>query len=153
MLKIAQILAPERVLVDVELASKKGVLERLAGLLASASPQLTQVKVFESLLARERLGTTGLGAGIAIPHGRVALPGPAIGAFLRTARPIGFDAVDNAPVDLFFALSVPEAATAEHLALLAELARLFSTETLVEALRKAASADEVYALLTAATHG
>lgn len=151
MLKITEILAPERVLVDAEQTSKKSILEKLAELLASASPELNQHKVFESLLARERLGTTGLGAGIAIPHGRVPHNGRAIGAFVRTKRPLAFDAVDNAPVDLFFALCVPEAATAEHLALLAELARLFSNSQLVASLRELPTAAEVHACLTTAS--
>lgn len=151
MLKITEILAPDRVVVDAEQASKKSVLEKLAELLASSTPELNQHKVFESLLARERLGTTGLGAGIAIPHGRVPHNGKAIGAFLRTSRPIAFDAVDNAPVDLFFALCVPEAATAEHLALLAELARLFSDPQLVANLRELPTGAEVHACLGAAS--
>jgi nitrogen PTS system EIIA component len=152
MLKIAQILAPERIVIAADCASKKSVLEKLAELLASAAPELNSQKVFECLLARERLGTTGLGAGIAIPHGRVVHNGQAVGAFLRTSRPIGFDAVDNAPVDLFFALCVPEAATAEHLALLAELARLFSNQQLVAQLREAPTANDLYACLTGASH-
>ncbi len=143
-MKIKEILAPDRVVLDLQLASKKAVLEKLAEMLAGADPTLQAKTVFESLLARERLGTTGLGAGIAIPHGRVSTEASSIGAFLRTGTPIGFDAVDNAPVDLFFALCVPEDATEEHLALLSSLAARFSDAAFVSALRETGDADEVY---------
>ena len=133
---ISEIIARERVAVNARLTSKKAVLEKLAELLASGDPDLQVRDVFEALLARERLGTTGLGAGIAIPHGRVNMQVPSIGAFVRTAEPVDFDAVDNAPVDLFFALCVPEEANDEHLALLASLARRFSNSEFVGCLRE-----------------
>lgn len=139
-MQIEKILAPERVAVDVELTSKKAVLERLSEMLSNGQGSVNAKQIFDSLIARERLGTTGLGAGIAIPHGRVAQNKRAVGAFLRTNAPIGFDAVDNAPVDLFFALCVPEDATSEHLQLLASLAEMFSDESFVAELR--ASGDE-----------
>lgn len=148
-MKIAQILAPERVAISVEVASKKAVLERLATMLASASPALKSKDVFDSLIARERLGTTGLGAGIAIPHGRVGGASAPVGAFLRTAAPLGFDAVDNAPVDLFFALCVPADAHQEHLDLLAALAGRLSDAGFVARLRAAADPAAVFAQLTA----
>jgi len=150
MMKITEILSPDRVAVDLDLASKKAVLETLAGMLSSADPQLKSKEVFDSLLARERLGTTGLGAGIAIPHGRVSTGKESIGAFLRTGKPINFDAVDNAPVDLFFALCVPEEACQEHLDLLAALASRFSDKHFVDSLRDAARVDDVFSALTAA---
>lgn len=148
-MNISEILAPERVVVDLELASKKAVLEKLAELLASADPALKQKEVFESLLARERLGTTGLGAGIAIPHGRVSTESASIGAFVRTGTPINFDAVDNAPVDLFFALCVPENANEEHLALLSALATRFSNDEFVACLRETVGEAGVFSQLTA----
>lgn len=141
---IAQILDVERVIVDADLNSKKSVLEKLAALLSSADPSLTTPTVFDSLVARERLGTTGLGEGIAIPHGRVASNGKSIGAFLRTDKPIDFDAVDGAPVDIFFALCVPEEATDEHLALLSSLAGNFSDKAFVDVLRASTDPAEVY---------
>lgn len=143
---ITDILVPERVAVDVELTSKKAVLETLASMLASADPRLDAGEIFDSLVARERLGTTGLGAGIAIPHGRVSVDGAACGAFIRTSKPLGFDAVDNAPVDLFFALCVPRDATQAHLDLLAALAARFSDSAFVAELRRL-DADHVYTLL------
>ncbi len=148
-MKIADILTPERVVLDAALETKQAVLEALAGLLAQANPALNESAILDSLLARERLGTTGLGAGIAIPHGRAAQAAGAIGAFVRTRRPVAYAAIDKAPVDLFFALCVPAGAAAEHLALLAELAKLFNVPRLVQALRHSASAPETYALLIA----
>lgn len=143
---IADILVPHRVVVDLELASKKAVLETLAGLLAGADPRLKSGEIFDSLIARERLGTTGLGAGIAIPHGRISIDGIASGAFVRTSKPIGFDAVDNAPVDLFFALCVPKDAHQGHLDLLAALAARFADNVFLTRLR-AAAAEQAYELL------
>ncbi len=145
---IAEILDPVRVVVDAKLTSKKAVLEKLAGMLSSADASLTAKTVFDCLVARERLGTTGLGSGIAIPHGRVASNGKAIGAFIRTVNPVDFDAVDNAPVDIFFALCVPEDATDEHLALLAALAGNFSDPGFIKALRNISSVTEIYSHLT-----
>ena len=141
-MKISQIIAADRIVVDVELASKKAVLERLADLLASSAPELKSKAVFDSLIARERLGTTGLGAGIAIPHGRVPIAGLPIGAFVRTTAPVHFDAVDGAPVDLFFALCVPTDANREHLDLLAALAARLTDTGFVARLRKA-GAEEI----------
>ena len=148
-MKISEIIAPERVAIDIPLSSKKAVLERLAEMLSSADPSLSAKNVFDSLLARERLGTTGLGAGIAIPHGRVITNAASIGAFVRTGSPIGFDAVDNAPVDLFFALCVPEDANEKHLALLAELATKFSDSRFVAGLRGSVEQADVFRQLTA----
>jgi len=147
-MRIADILAQNRVVVDLHLVSKKAVLETLAGLLATADPRLKVNEIFDSLNARERLGTTGLGAGIAIPHGRVSIDGAVSGAFVRTCKPIGFDAVDNAPVDLFFALCVPKDANQSHLDLLAALAARFSDNAFVADLRQV-SAEEVYERLVA----
>lgn len=148
-MNIADILSPERVQVDAAADSKQAVLETLAGLLASASPELDAAAMLDSLLARERLGTTGLGGGIAIPHGRAPRAARAIGAFLRTRRPVAYAASDHAPVDLFFALCVPAAAATEHLALLAALAQRFDTATLVSGLRAARTPADAYALLVA----
>ena len=120
----------------------------MSGLLASGDSQLNSQRVFDSLVARERLGTTGLGAGIAIPHGRVDNKnGFSLGAFMRTTRPVDFDAVDGTPVDLFFALCVPEKATQEHLTLLSMLARMFSDPALIDDLRSGSSQQAVYSLL------
>ncbi len=146
-MKISEIIEPQRVAIDQPLASKKAVLEKLAEMLSSADTRLNHQEVFNSLVARERLGTTGLGEGIAIPHGRVPTQASSIGAFVRTAEPINFDAVDNAPVDLFFALCVPEDATDEHLKLLSALATRFSDREVVAELRTCSSLDDVIGCL------
>lgn len=148
-MNIAQILSAERVVVGAEVSSKKAVLEKLAALLSSAQPGLKSKEVFDSLIARERLGTTGLGAGIAIPHGRVNGASAPIGAFLRADKAINFDAVDNAPVDLFFALCVPAEARQEHLDLLALLASKFSEEAFVTHLRETHESAAVFRQLIA----
>ena len=146
-MELSKILNRHRVTVDVSLTSKKSVLDTLAKMLSSAEPTLSSKTVFDCLLARERLGTTGLGGGTAIPHGRIASNGKSIGAFVRTVEPIDFDAVDNVPVDIFFALCVPEEATNEHLVLLSELAANFSNSEFVNKLRHSSSSIEIYELL------
>jgi len=146
-MQIADILPASRVAIDVPVLSKKAVLEELARLVAVDTPNLTPAQAFDGLIARERLGSTGLGNGIAIPHGRIPHLQAMQGAFLRTATAIDFDAIDGEPVDLFFALFVPQDTTAEHNATLAELARLFVDEALVRELRERTAAETVHRLL------
>jgi len=135
----ADFLTVERISAANPAASKKRVLEEIAGLLASASEELSQGAVFDKLLERERLGSTGLGNGIALPHARMAGVSEARGAFLQLQSKADFDAIDRQPVDLVFGLLVPEQATEEHLQLLARLATLFSDNSFCERLRKAAN--------------
>ena len=123
--------------------SKKRLLEVLGEYLATGLPALTPQVVFDRLLERERLGSTGLGHGIALPHARMPRITKAIGAFVQLETGVDFDAIDGEPVDLAFALLVPEAATEEHLQLLAKLATLFSSEELRESLRKAADPGQI----------
>lgn len=130
-----------------EITSKKRLLESLAELLAAAAPQLTTAAVFERLLQRERLGSTGLGHGVALPHARASDVEQALGAFIQMRSGIDFDAVDDQPVDLAFALLVPEAATDEHLRLLASLAEMFTRGDLRQALREAKSPEGLRVLL------
>lgn len=136
MIRVRDLLTAERVDCDLRAGSKKRVLELMSGLLAAGEPRLTQTEVFDSLLSRERLGSTGLGHGVAIPHGRLKHSTRAIGAFVKLANGIDFDAVDCQPVDLLFALLVPEQSTQEHLELLAQLAQMFSDADLVRRLRQ-----------------
>ena len=144
---VVDILTPARVAIDVHAASKKAVLEELARLVASDTPELTPAQAFDGLIVRERLGSTGLGHGIAIPHGRIEHLSGMGGAFLRTDSAIDFDAIDGEPVDLFFALFVPVDTTDVHLAMLANLAASFSDTNLVASLRELASTQRVHALL------
>lgn len=122
---ISKILPASNILLDHESSSKKRVFES-AGLLFENNQQIARSTVFDSLFAREKLGSTGLGRGVAIPHGRIAKLRDATAAFVRTQHPIPFDAPDGQPVNLIFILLVPERATDLHLQLLGELAQMFS---------------------------
>ncbi|MEM7020289.1 MAG: PTS IIA-like nitrogen regulatory protein PtsN [Pseudomonadota bacterium] len=139
-MQIADILTPSRTLCEVQAASKKRVLEDLSILFAKDMPNLSSKEVFQCLLAREKLGSTALGNGIAIPHARISNSGGiVISAFMHTQTPIDFDAPDNQPVDLFFALLVPDnnpTAVQQHLELLAEIAEMFSDKIFCEQLRQ-----------------
>lgn len=146
-MEIAEILTPDRVTSRAEVASKKGVLELLATLIADDKPDLTHTEIFDSLCARERLGSTGLGHGVAIPHGRLKGSKQTLGAFVQLTEGIDYDAVDQQPVDLLFALLVPEESTNEHLQILAKLAEMFSDSGLVLQLRAASSNSRLYDLL------
>lgn len=145
---IADTISPACVVCGSEVRSKKRALEQLSALLASADTGLVELDVFESLLARERLGSTGIGHGVAIPHGRLKASNRAIGAFMQLRKGVDFSAIDNEPVDLIFALLVPEESTEEHLQLLAMLAEMFSSETLRAELRRAKTTAEILRLLT-----
>ena len=142
-MRIADIIRLERIAIDVKAHSRKSVLEDLSSMLSSADGALATQTIFETLLNRERLGTTGLGEGIAIPHCRVETKLTAIGAFLRTENPVDFSATDNRPVDLFFALCVPSEANEMHLALLAELGARFRERGFGDRLRNAIEAEEI----------
>ena len=146
-MQIAQILTSDRVQPDSGSQSKKAALETVAGLLASAEPGLSATEVFNSLVAREKLGSTGLGHGVALPHGRRKTGDATLGAFLRLSRGIDYDAIDRQPVDLLFALLVPENSTEEHLQVLATLAERFSNPELLQKLRSGTDAAELYRLL------
>ncbi|MEW6647729.1 MAG: PTS IIA-like nitrogen regulatory protein PtsN [Pseudomonadota bacterium] len=145
---IADLLTAGRVACGDPSASKKRVLEQLSALIAGDQQALNPTDVFDSLIARERLGSTGLGHGVAIPHGRVKNGTVTVGAFIKLQQPIDFDAVDGEPVDLLFGLLVPEQSTQEHLQLLAQLAEMFSDTAFVARLRAAASAAELHTLLS-----
>jgi PTS system nitrogen regulatory IIA component len=130
---ISKILPLENILLDGESTSKKRVFERV-GLLFENSQKLARSQVFDSLFAREKLGSTGLGQGVAIPHGRIKNLREAVAAFVKTENPIPFDAPDGLPVNLIFVLLVPERATDLHLQLLGELAQMFSNDAFRERL-------------------
>jgi PTS system nitrogen regulatory IIA component len=133
----------------LEISSKKRLLETLAELLANDHPRLSTESVFERLLERERLGSTGLGHGVALPHARIKEVSQVLGAFVQTARGVDYDAADGEPVDLAFALLVPETATEEHLQLLAYLASRFSESTTRARLREADSPTAILDLFKA----
>ncbi len=146
-IRVSDLLVPRCVIVSSDLSSRKRALEMLSELVAAAREPLSQRLVFDQLCARERLGSTGLGHGVALPHARVPGLGEACGAFVRASEGIDFDAPDGARVDLIFGLVVPEEYTDEHIEILAMLARLLSAATLRESLRHAHGAEEIFALL------
>ncbi len=140
-------LLEKRIGCNVEAASKKRVLEQLGQRLAESVPELTQDLVFDALLERERLGSTGLGKGIALPHARMPQVTQAIGAFITLPEGVDFDAIDSSPVDLAFAMLVPEEATDEHLQLLAKLAGMFSDNAFCTTLREAETDQDLFLLI------
>lgn len=142
---ISKILLPDNILLDTESSSKKRVFERV-GILFENQMQIARSQVFDSLFAREKLGSTGLGQGVAIPHGRIPRLREATAAFVRTDHPIPFDAPDGQPVTLIFVLLVPELATDLHLQLLGELAQMFSDVKFREQLTACAGSDAIYKL-------
>jgi PTS system nitrogen regulatory IIA component len=142
---IAKLLPPANVVVGLEASSKKRAFEQ-AGLLFENNHGIGRSTVFDSLFAREKLGSTGLGQGIAIPHGRIKGLKDALGAFIRLSEPVPFDAPDGRPVSLLFVLLVPEQANEHHLQLLSELAQMFSDRSFREQLMSAPDALAAHAL-------
>ena len=149
---ISDLLSPERILCDVHSSSKKRLLETISEELARNSDELSKREIFESLCARERLGSTGLGKGVAIPHGRVKGTQHVEVSFIRLRKPLPFDAADGEPVDLLFALAVPEDCNEDHLKLLAQVAELFSDPDLLKELRQAENSGRLLQLLSHARH-
>ena len=144
--RLSQILPPTQVLVSVEATSKKRAFEE-AGLLFENQRGLNRALITDSLFARERLGSTGLGHGVAIPHGRIkGLKAPMAAVFCLQA-PIGFDAPDEQPVSLLIFLLVPEAATQKHLEILSEIAELLSDAGLRERLKTSTDAAALHQLI------
>ncbi|MGA0024343.1 MAG: PTS IIA-like nitrogen regulatory protein PtsN [Burkholderiales bacterium] len=144
---IAKLLPAANILPDADLTSKKRVFEQ-AGLLFENNQQISRSLVFDSLFAREKLGSTGLGQGVAIPHGRIKNLKNATGALIRVRNAVPFDAPDGQNVKLVFVLLVPERATDEHLQILSELAQMFSDRNFREKLIVAATAEELQQLIT-----
>jgi nitrogen PTS system EIIA component len=144
--RLAAILPPTQVLVGIDATSKKRAFEE-AGLMFENLHGLSRALVTDSLFARERLGSTGLGHGVAIPHGRIkGLKAPMASVF-RLSQPIGFDAPDEQPVGLLIFLLVPEAATQKHLEILSEIAELLSDAVLREKIKSAEAADVLHGLI------
>lgn len=137
---------PEAVLASVKTSGKKALLAELASR-AAGLYALDERRLFDRLVEREALGSTGVGGGIAIPHGRVATIASPCGLFARLAQPVAFDAIDERPVDVVFLLMAPEGAGADHLKALARVSRLLRDRSLVDKLRATESAEALYALL------
>jgi PTS system nitrogen regulatory IIA component len=148
--QIAKLLPPDDVVVGLEASSKKRVFEQ-AGLLFENKYGISRAAVYEALFEREKIGSTGLGHGIAVPHGRISGLKEARGAFLRLATPVQFDAPDGKPAEMIFVLLVPESASKQqdHLNLLAALAEQFSNRAFREKLAAATDAATIHALFAA----
>ncbi|HXZ51840.1 MAG TPA: PTS IIA-like nitrogen regulatory protein PtsN [Burkholderiales bacterium] len=145
---VAKLLPTANVVLELSVSSKKRLFEQV-GLLFENNHGIARNLIFDSLFARERLGSTALGQGVAIPHGRIKGLKEAIGAFLRLAQPVPFDAPDGKPVNLVFVLLVPEQATEKHLQILSELAQMFSDRPLRESMSAAPDAAALHQIVTA----
>jgi len=150
---ISDILPVGHIVLGHSTTSKKRLLEDLAGMFAGESVELDPLAIFTTLIERENLGSTGIGAGVALPHGRIVGLSDTLAIFMTLAEPLDFGAADGEPVKLVFALLVPENATEAHLKLLAQLAGLFRDPELRTALANSTSADEVHKLLTSSSPG
>jgi len=149
---ISDLLSPERIRLDVQSSSKKRLLELISEELARNSDEFSKREIFESLCARERMGSTGLGKGVAIPHGRVKGSRHVQASFIRLKKPVPFDAVDGEPVDLLFCLAVPEDCGEDHLRLLAQVAELFSNPDVLRELREAENSARMLQVLSGSRH-
>ena len=147
-MQISQYLRPERIASQQDSSSKKKSLELLGKLLADALPEFSEGEILDSLIGRERLGSTGLGNGVALPHGRIDGLREPIAAMSILKQGVDFDAIDHKPVDLLFALLVPEESTDEHLQILAHLATMFSNQEFCTKLRSCRSSKQCFELVS-----
>lgn len=146
-MQLSQIISSDAVLPNMKATGKRQLLQELSSEAANVSGLDSQL-IFETLLRREKLGSTGLGQGIAIPHGKFAALDRVHGLFARIATPVKFDSVDDRPVDLVFLLLAPESAGADHLKALARISRLLRDPEIVEKLRGTNKAEGLYSILT-----
>lgn len=146
---ITALLSPERIFINAKITSKKRLLEFIAEQISNQF-EINQATLFSNLLDRERLGSTGLGKGFAVPHARLANLKEAVGLFIKLDHPVNFEALDKQPVDLVFAIIIPEEATDQHLQILSALARVFSQAEVCDAIRSANASEEVVKLIDSA---
>jgi len=144
---ISELISPERISCCAHEKSKKRSLERASDLLASSTPNLTPEEIFNSLIERERLGSTGVGHGVALPHGRLHGREQAIAAFIKLETAVEYDSIDNEPVDLIYALLVPDHFTNEHLEIISQLANWFSDAEFRKQLRECETSEQIYQCL------
>lgn len=144
-MNLTELLRPDMTFCNVQGVSKKRLLERSAELIASRVDQVNEGELFEALIAREQLGSTGIGNGIAIPHCRIQRLRETVGCLVKLQQPVDFDAIDNHPVDLLFFLVVPENTLKGHLEALKTIAENFSNAAWCERLRAAKSDEELFA--------
>lgn len=146
-MEITDLLEPSGVIPNFRVTSKRQALQELAKRAATLTGQ-DESKIFEALWEREQLGSTGIGNGTAVPHGRIAGLDRPVTLFARLEKPLDFDAIDSQPVDLIFLLLTPAGAGADHLKALARISRLLRNRAVCSKLRGSESADAIYALLT-----
>lgn len=144
-MRLTDFVSPEAIFANVRATNKKQLLQELSQRAAKLS-ELDEREIFDALLHRERLGSTGIGEGVAIPHGKLAKVKSIFGIFARLERPIDFDSLDGAPVDLVFLLIAPEASGADHLKALACVARVLRDPALVSAVRATNDSDALFSL-------
>ncbi len=147
-MEISDFLTPDRVLLDVRARDKTQLINEIARAFGRLVPGLTPEAVQSALSTREQLGSTGLGAGFALPHARIEGLGTYEGLFARLAKPIDFEAIDSKPVTLVFVLLIPSETTIPHVAALAAISRKFRDADLVTSLRKAQTPSEAFSFLT-----
>lgn len=146
---VSALLSPQTIFLDTEISSKKKLLELIANIVADQT-QLSESTIYSNLLNRERLGSTGLGQGFAVPHARLSDLDKTTACFFRLKEAVNFEAPDNQPVDLVFTIIIPEEATEEHLLILSSLASIFSREEICDAIRNAANKDEIAQIIQSA---
>ncbi len=147
---IAALLSKDNIFIGPEITSKKRLLQFIASESTSALEDEAKIKLYSNLLDRERLGSTGLGRGFAVPHARIAELEEAFGVFIKLDEAINFEAPDNLPVDLVFAIVIPEQATDQHLQILSALAKIFSQPEVCESIRQAQSREEIITIIESA---
>jgi len=146
---VSALLSPQTIFIDTDISSKKKLLQLIANIVADRT-QLSESSIYNNLLNRERLGSTGLGQGFAVPHARLNDLDKTMACFFRLKEAVNFEAPDNRPVDLIFTIIIPEEATEEHLLILSSLARIFSREEICDAIRNAANKDEIAQIIQSA---
>ncbi|MDT0595997.1 PTS IIA-like nitrogen regulatory protein PtsN [Glaciecola petra] len=144
---INDIISLDRTQCSVECNSKKRIFEIISQIAVKQSPELDQLEVLSSLISREKMGSTGIGNGIALPHGRIKGLANMIAVIVTSNHPIEFDAIDGHPVDIFFAILVPDEQTDQHLQALSGIARKLSNKDIVKAIRKAETKNQIVAAL------
>ncbi len=143
-MKFSNLIKIDQIQLNLSASSKKKALEAISQIITDNYPEYNTNKVFETLIERERLGSTGIGHGVALPHGRMAECTDAVGVFISLSEGIDYDAIDREPVKLIFALLIPEHSTEEHLQVLARLAEFFRDKNNRQMLENATSAETVY---------
>ena len=147
-MSVQEFLSPDAVIPSLRVRAKKPLLQELAAQAARHLPGLDEREIFETLLQRERLGSTGIGEGVAIPHGKLPRLAGLFGLVARLDKPIDFDSIDGQPVDVAFLLLAPENAGADHLKALAQVARILREPGILDRIRSARDGNALYALLT-----